>query len=407
MNSKKLLKMMLFIINTKNITRFLLVLFSFFLIGNSFAAQNPEDIVASKSDYLQPLYKKLFKSGQRNAVLNYMEIGSLAFKHKDLAEANIAFDNAIRNIELIYKDDPNIEKARSLWYEESIKDFKGEPYERVMAYYYRGLSYLIEGDVENARAMFVGGLLQDAFAEEKQHRADFAIMMYLSAWSAMKMNAEHLWESSLKGYQHLRPSFPLPKPDDNVLVIVETGKAPRKLADGIGKYELVYRKGKKFKDKQAQLTIKQTDTRLYPVEDLFWQASTRGGRAVDRIIKGKVQFSESSRNVGDALSQTGNTLVEWSALGDSSNTLQGLGTAISVIGLASKMVSLNIETKADTRYWKSLPNTIHVHSFKSDNINDIQINALDKYGNVLSMKKLKTNIFPLPNKYTIIWAKSQ
>ena len=369
-----------------------------------------QSVIESKSTYLQPSYIKLFKEGRRNAVLNYMEIGSLAFKSGDLREATIAFDHALRSIETVYLNNPSAEKARSLWYEESIKDFKGEPYERVMSYYYRGLIYLAEGDVENARATFVSGLLQDAFAEEQQHRADFAVMMYLSAWSAMKMNAEHLWSSSLEEFERLRPGFPLPKPEDNVLVIVETGKSPRKLADGIGKYELVYRKGKKFKDKQASMHYKNSDTKLYPVEDLFWQASTRGGRGVDRIIKGKVAFSDTTSHVGDALSQSGNTLVEWSALDSSADSLQDIGTAISVIGLASKMLSLNIETKADTRYWKSLPNTIHFHSFASDSvkdINNIKLNALDKYGNALPMKNFKTNIYSVADKYTIIWAKSQ
>jgi len=384
----------------------LIILLSLSTLSQSFAQVGEKKIIESKAKYLQPSYKKLFKQGRRNSVLNYMEIGSLAFKSGDLNEAKIAFDNAVRGIELIYKDNPASEKARSLWYEEAIKDFKGEPYERVMAYYYLGLTYLAEGDVENARAVFVSGLLQDAFAEEKQHRADFALMMYLSAWSAMKMNAEHLWSPSLVNFSELRNGYPLPKPEDNVLVIVETGKSPRKLADGIGKYELVYRQGKKFKDKQAQVTINNTETRLLPVEDIYWQASTRGGRAVDRIIKGKVEFSDTTSNVGDALARTGNTIIEWSALNESSNSLQSVGTAMSVVGLASKMFSLNVETKADIRYWKSLPNTIHVQSFKLNNVNNITVNALDKFGNILNMPNMQTYIYKVPNNYTIIWAKS-
>lgn len=386
-----------------------ITILSLFYLPVSFAQIDEQKIIESKKAYIQPLYKKLFEQGNRNSVLNYMEIGSLAFKSGDLKEAKIAFDNAVRGIEYIYKDNPASEKARSLWYAESEKDFKGEPYERVMAYYYLGLIYLAEGDIENARAVFISGLLQDAFAEEKQNRADFAIMMYLSAWSAMKMNAEHLWSTSIERFAELRAGYPLPKPKDNVLVIVETGKSPRKLADGIGKYELVYRRGKKFKDTQASIKINNDEIRLLPAEDIYWQASTRGGRNIDRIIKGKVEFSDRTSSVGDTLAKTGNTIVEWSALNQSSDSLKEVGTAMSVIGLASKMLSLNVETRADTRYWKSLPNTVHIQSLKVKNINDISnvtVNALDKYGNVLNMAKMKTNVYRVAGKYTIIWAKS-
>lgn len=386
----------------------LLVVLVLLYFPQSFAQPSEQEIIESKAQYLQPMYKKLFKEGRRNSVLNYMEIGSLAFKSGDINEAKIAFENAVRGIEVIYTDNPAAEKARSIWYEEAIKDFKGEPYERVMAYYYLGLVYLAEGDVENARAVFVSGLLQDAFAEEKQHRADFALMLYLSAWAAMKMDAEHLWTTSINRFSELRNGYPQPKTEDNVLVIVETGKSPRKLADGIGKYELVYRAGKKFKDTQAKVALNGVETRLLPVEDIYWQASTRGGRSIDRIVKGKVQFSDTSRNVGDSLAKTGNTLVEWSALNESSNSLQGFGTALSVVGLAAKVFSMNVETKADTRYWKSLPNTIHVQSLKvknAENINTV-VNALDKFGNVLNMPNMRTHTFNLPNNYTIIWAKS-
>ncbi len=370
------------------------------------AQEDAEQVVANKADYLQSSYKKLFKQGRRNAVLNYMEIGSLAFKQGDLKEAKIAFLHAVRGIEEVYADNPAAEKVRSLWYQEEVKDFKGEPYERVMAYYYLGLIYLAEGELDNARASFVSGLMQDAYAEEEQHRADFALMHYLSAWTAQKMKSEHLADTALQRFSELRKGFPKPNESDNVLVIVESGKSPRKLGDGIGKYDLVYRTGKKFKDKQGQVSFAEQTIRLLPVEDIYWQASTRGGRAVDRIIKGKVNFAESSRDVGDALAKTGNRLVEWSAISDSGSALQDAGTALSVIGLAAKIMAIKVETKADTRYWKSLPNTVHVSSLNRLNVNDVKVDVLDKFGNVIKVKSLKTNIYKPKEGYTLVWAKS-
>ena len=85
-------------------------------------------------------------------VLNLMEIGAAAFHqgHYDLSKA--ALDRAIANIESVYADNEAAHRARSLWYEEGEKDFKGEPYERSMVFYYRGLLFLRDGDYGNARA---------------------------------------------------------------------------------------------------------------------------------------------------------------------------------------------------------------------------------------------------------------
>ena len=123
--------------------------------------------------------KKLQAEGEQNWVLNQMEIGTRQLWSGNLDGAGTAFTDAIRKIELVYSADPNATKARSLWHEEGSKSFKGEPYERAMAYYYRGLIYLRKGDYENARAAFRQGQLQDAFAEDDQFQSDFASLMFL------------------------------------------------------------------------------------------------------------------------------------------------------------------------------------------------------------------------------------
>ena len=42
--------------------------------------------------------------------------------------------------------DKSARKARGYFHEESSKGFRGEPYERVMAYYYRGILYWMDGE---------------------------------------------------------------------------------------------------------------------------------------------------------------------------------------------------------------------------------------------------------------------
>ena len=127
---------------------------------------------------------RLKSAPAKDATLHTLQAGVAAMAEGRTAEANGLFDGALASIEGMFANTENAAKARSLWYEEGAKDYKGEPYERAMAYYYRGLLYLAEGDYENARASFRGGILQDAFAEEQQHRSDFAALMILEGWSS-------------------------------------------------------------------------------------------------------------------------------------------------------------------------------------------------------------------------------
>ena len=53
-------------------------------------------------------------------------------------------------------------RARGLFAAERTKPFIGEPYERVMAYYYRGILYWRDGQPDNARACFRSGQVIDS-----------------------------------------------------------------------------------------------------------------------------------------------------------------------------------------------------------------------------------------------------
>jgi tetratricopeptide (TPR) repeat protein len=63
-------------------------------------------------------------------------------------------DEAISRLDNIYGKDADASKARGLFSAEAKKGFIGEPYERCMAYYYRGIIYWRDGEPDNARACF-------------------------------------------------------------------------------------------------------------------------------------------------------------------------------------------------------------------------------------------------------------
>ncbi len=335
--------------------------------------------VAAQPAVLQPHYRNVFAEGRRNEVLNLMELGLTAFRNGHYDHAERAFDSAIADIESVYADNEAARRARSLWHQEDEKDFKGEPYERAMVFLYRGLLFLRAGDYDNARASFLSGLLQDAFAEEEQHAADFAAFMYLAGWAAMKMGSERLAEEHFEEFRQFRPDAPLPEPDHNVLVFVETGKSPRKLGDGMGHHQLVYRRGRDFEDVRARFDYAGEEYEAYPVEDIFFQASTRGGRAVDRIIDGQVEFKSRTESVGTNLTNvTNNNVVAGLTAGT------GAFAAVSVVGVSALALSARANPRADIRYWETLPDTVHVYSLRAEEgERELRIEYLDEQGRVL------------------------
>lgn len=188
--------------------------------------------LADKPDELRNHFYISLTQGQRNKVLNDMRLGiaTMAMGRFDLAEQ--LFDDALLNIEAVYANNDQAKQARQIFVKEQTKDFKGEPYERVMAYFYRGLLYMRAGDYENARASFKGGMLQDAFADEEQYRADFALMPYLQAWAAKCSGNFSASDEDLNEFRALRPNAGTINKNDNVLVLVEAGSAPQKYSAG-------------------------------------------------------------------------------------------------------------------------------------------------------------------------------
>ncbi|MDV3504701.1 hypothetical protein [Marinobacter sp. M-5] len=339
-----------------------------------------EQVIASKPTVVQQDYRNLYEEGRRNKVLNLMEIGLKAYRAGHLDEARAALDRARVSIESIYADDDAARKARSVWYEEAEKDFKGEPYERSMVYLYLGLIFLEQGDYGNARASFISGLLQDAFAEEEQNSADFAALIYLAGWAALRMDSNKLAEEHFQELMAFRPDAPIPADDHNALLIVETGQSPRKLGDGVGHYQLVYRRGKDFPDVGAQWQAGETWETLYPMEDIYFQASTRGGRAIDRIVEGQVQYKTTTRDIGTNLSSVSQNSLLAGASASAGGVLGAGFAAISLVSVAAQGMSAAANVRADIRYWEALPDTLHIIPLRAEPGQQVTVRFLDKNG---------------------------
>lgn len=362
-----------------------------------------------KPDQMKPAYKKMLEEGDRNAVLNQMQIGLDAYQLGFKKLGVEAFDNALSGIGRVFANNETAIKARSLWYEEGMKTFKGEPYERAMAYYYRGIGYLEDRDYENARAAFKSGIIQDAFAEEDQMRCDFALLIFLEGWASEMAGDHGMAEEAYKEVMRLRPDFEA-FPGRNFLLLVETGKSPRKVADGPGHAELKYRRGKDFIDKKTEISIDGSGfIDLYPIEDIFFQASSRGGRPIDKINQGKVVFKQNNENLGVGLTDAANVAMLGAPLFENAGQIQAASAALGLFGVAEIALAARLRPHADTRYWNNLPDIVHVYTAKLPaGDHRVRIQFKDQTGNVISGIEEKEIRFKIEdNKPVFLWLRSR
>jgi len=362
--------------------------------------------LADKPEALHPHYEVLLRQGPRNAVLNHMRSGLAAIELEALPVATSSLDEALKGIEAIYAGTEEAAKARQVFTRESYKDFKGEPYERAMAYYYRGLLYMREGDYENARASFKGGILQDAFAEEEQNRSDFALLMFLEGWTSRCLGADGLAEESFSEVTKLKPEFAVPPRDHNTLLLAELGTAPVKYADGPGRSQLHYRRGDGFNEARAQFVVGDQVADAFPLEDIFWQASTRGGRPVDYIMAGKAHFKETAGTIGNVATVAGLAILGAAASARSSEAAIA-GGVITLVGLIAKGVEAASRTEADARYWDNLPDTVHVATAAlPDSEQPVNALFLDGSGTVIEgLDKVPRVTFA--GRCALAWARSR
>ena len=302
-----------------------------------------------------------------DAVLRAMVRGTYALSAGDYSSAEREFDDATSAVAAVWGGTPEASRARSLWYEESVKPFKGDPYERMMAFYYRGLLYLRAGDYGNAQAAFRMAVQQDAFAEEEQYNDDVVAPLFLQGFALHAQGSKVPAREAYGLVRARRPDFMVPDvdaPAPNALVVVETGRGPRKVPDGIGSYKLRFFRGKAFTEGRVAVSVDgAAPVPVYPIEDVYLQASTRGGRPLDYVFEGKASFANRNATAGSVLTSVASALAiqKYNTSDGSSNATMGrVSDAANVVGIAALALSVKAKPAVDSRYWDNLPDAIHV-----------------------------------------------
>jgi hypothetical protein len=298
---------------------------------------------------------KLVGVAVKDKVLWQYRLALAALRAGRDAEAKARLDDAILTMGGIIANDEAAARARSLWSGESRKVFIGEPYERVMAYYYRGLLYWRDGEPDNARACFRSGQFIDSEAGDQAYRSDYVLLDYLDGLASVRLGADG---RDALARAAATAGHPLPEydPKANVLVFAEWGRGPLKYAAGEQGEQLRF-DTVATPILSATLTVDGRTLKLPAYDDLNFQATTRGGRVMDYILGRKAVFKDTAGTVGDVAlvgaAVAANQMVKRN--GRINHDAENATVALAAIGLISKAVAGAADATADTRTWDNLP----------------------------------------------------
>jgi hypothetical protein len=138
--------------------------------------------------------------------------------------------------------------------------------------------------------------------------------------------------------------------DPRLVLWVETGRGPRKVATGEHNeiLQIVPRRGNP--EGPPLVTLDGRELRPTYLDSLTYQASTRGSRWVDGYLKGKAVFKDTAPLLGWALIASGD--VASSIGGNSSGEVAAV---FYLLGAATWVAGAIANPAADTRTWHELP----------------------------------------------------
>lgn len=326
-----------------------------------------QEFNAKEHEYLKGLEKKIESYPVQDRVRYSADLGLIAMYANDTALAKRMLDYTISCIEQVSSSGEIEKKVTSLTGKESDKIFKGEPYEKVIVFLYRGLLYLAEGDYENAQACFKNASMQDAIAENGANRANWLTVDLLELQCKKLMDGsdvedfkKYLWDKYSLTENQLFLKEVLNQEKPRFITLVMAGPGPIKVTDGKDSQKLTYQISPScinsvFKvDQNGESQLPETD-------DVYIQASTRGSRQMDKILQEKANAKKSIESVG-----AGAAMVAPLVPG---------GFVVGLLREVSWSVSGQIDSSADSRQVQSIGNKLYLDVSGQIGISGIKLYA--------------------------------
>ena len=141
----------------------------------------------------------------------------------------------------------------------------------------------------------------------------------------------------------------------NVLIIRQVGNGPRKYREGQYGQTLIISKGSDAQEGVFEIyKNREKIASANCLANTYFQASTRGGRSMDEILKIKAAVKLLALKVSETCDDIANEPG-----GD-----DGLKMGASIVGLFAKLIHHGVDSRADIRYWEYLPAQLYVATAK-------------------------------------------
>ena len=234
----------------------------------------------------------------RDKVLWQYRTAAAAMRRGQFQMAREYLDDALLTLGGIYGPNQSAREARGYFHQESKKTFIGEPYERAMAYYFRGILYWMDGEPDNARACFRSSEIEDSDAVNHEYAGDWVLPDYLAGLASVKLGGD-----GSDAFQRSEKEARLTKPPPynaaaNALFFINYGPGPRKYAGGEYGEQLRFR----VPSSPVQSAVIHVDGQTVAApryDDVGFQATTRGGRVMDYVLGNKAVFKSATSAAGD------------------------------------------------------------------------------------------------------------
>jgi hypothetical protein len=338
------------------------------------------------------------------------ELGSCYLAAGDYPGAERSFGEAAGWIEG-YIDPNREKKALSVFGKEEEKVYHGDPYEQSSLFLLLALLHMDRGDYDNALAACKNGNLACAAASENEFESNYTLLQLLQAKClALRGDPDGFTKLRDAGANSYRLTSPevrdayaqrqeylallkqtagerrqvgvrdsedqlrtklqqadeqlqslstkvdavgglgaLYTGDYNTLIVVPRGRSPHKYRTGKDG-QLVCFQPVSVVGPSCELLVDGASYAGSPIHnaaDIEFQATTRGGRRMDAILKGKAAFRRTTVGVGSVLTQVGNA-----------GGIYGLGFVL--VGATMQGIGGAMTPEADTRCWQSLPKSYDV-----------------------------------------------